>query len=273
VGQNVDRVWITDFGLARAADSVTLTRTGVIAGTPHYMSPEQARGETIDQRSDLFSLGCVLYFLCVGKPPFDAENTLAVLHKIVSQKAQPLPSLRDDLPPSFVSLVHRLLERSADRRPRDCEVVIEMLEQAHTEHQAGRKARRLPCLRSHRRSLAMAIGFLLTLGIVAAALQHRSMPNFVSRVQPAVESFTSPSSVFPTGSGIAIEVDPYIVRAAVKIESVAEIDSSQFANRIERVHRDLSNFEQRFPFQPIDVMSLGDSDWENAIAELNQKLQ
>src|SRR5205814_4227536 len=57
----VERVKLTDFGLARAADDASLTKTGIIAGTPQFMSPEQARGESIDQRSDLFSLGCVLY--------------------------------------------------------------------------------------------------------------------------------------------------------------------------------------------------------------------
>ena len=59
--QNVERVQLMDFGLARAVDDASLTRTGVLAGTPQYMSPEQARAETVDQRSDLFSLGSVMY--------------------------------------------------------------------------------------------------------------------------------------------------------------------------------------------------------------------
>lgn len=137
VGENIERVWITDFGLARAADSVTLTQTGVIAGTPHYMSPEQARGETIDHRSDLFSLGCLLYFLCSCHPPFDADNTLAVLHKIVTEKPKPLTHWRDDLPPTFVRLVHSLLLRSVDRRPQDCQAVIDEIANAQLEHQRG----------------------------------------------------------------------------------------------------------------------------------------
>ena len=137
VGENIQRVWITDFGLARAADSMMLTRTGVIAGTPHYMSPEQARGKPIDHRSDLFSLGCVFYFLCTGKPPYEAENTLAVLHKIVSEKAKPLDQQRTDLPPSFVRLVQDLLQHSIDRRPQDCQAVIDQLSRAQSEHQRG----------------------------------------------------------------------------------------------------------------------------------------
>ena len=65
----VERVAISDFGLARAVDDATLTRSGVIAGTPQYMSPEQARGESVDGRSDLFSLGSVMYAMCTSPTP------------------------------------------------------------------------------------------------------------------------------------------------------------------------------------------------------------
>ena len=78
----VERVTITDFGLARAADDASLTRSGVISGTPQYMSPEQARGEPVDARSDLFSLGSVLYAMCTGRPPFRADTPYGVLRRI-----------------------------------------------------------------------------------------------------------------------------------------------------------------------------------------------
>ena len=81
----VGRVKLTDFGLARAADDVRLTQTGVAAGTPLYMSPEQARGEVIDHRSDLFSLGRVLYALLTGLPPFRAPTTMGVLNRISNE--------------------------------------------------------------------------------------------------------------------------------------------------------------------------------------------
>ncbi len=69
----VERALLTDFGLARAVDDASITRTGIIAGTPQYMSPEQARGGSVDARSDLFGLGCVLYAMCTGRPPFRAD--------------------------------------------------------------------------------------------------------------------------------------------------------------------------------------------------------
>ena len=72
--EGVDRALLTDFGLARASDDARLTRSGFHPGTPHYTSPEQVRGESIDARSDLFGLGCVLYALRTGHPPFRSET-------------------------------------------------------------------------------------------------------------------------------------------------------------------------------------------------------
>src|SRR5712692_8182360 len=74
-----ERVKITDFGLARAVDDARLTQSGVVAGTPLFMAPEQARGEPVDRRADLFSLGSVLYAMCTGRAPFRASGSMAVL--------------------------------------------------------------------------------------------------------------------------------------------------------------------------------------------------
>src|SRR5436190_632890 len=79
----VERVKLTDFGLARAVDDASLTQSGVVAGTPLFMAPEQAAGEAPDPRSDLFSLGSVLYALCTGHPPFRASNSMAVMKRVI----------------------------------------------------------------------------------------------------------------------------------------------------------------------------------------------
>src|SRR5262249_54877775 len=86
----VQRVKITDFGLARAVDDASLTQSGVIAGTPQYMAPEQARGEAVDQRADLFSLGSVLYAMCTGRPPFRASSWMAVLKRVCDDTPRPV---------------------------------------------------------------------------------------------------------------------------------------------------------------------------------------
>src|SRR5262249_39653100 len=81
----VDRVKITDFGLARVANEASVTQSGVVAGTPHYMAPEQAEGKPLDQRTDLFSLGSVLYAMCTGRAPFRASGTMAVLKRVCEE--------------------------------------------------------------------------------------------------------------------------------------------------------------------------------------------
>src|SRR5881397_453354 len=86
----VERVKLTDFGLARAVDDASITQSGVIAGTPEYMSPEQAEGRPVDHRSDLFSLGSVLYALCTGHPPFRASTTMAVLRRVTDYTPRPI---------------------------------------------------------------------------------------------------------------------------------------------------------------------------------------
>src|SRR5262245_45053932 len=88
--QSGQRVKLTDFGLARAAEDVRLTRTGLVAGTPLYMSPEQASGDELDARSDLFSLGVVLYELAAGEPPFYGKTPLAVLKRVTEEQPVPL---------------------------------------------------------------------------------------------------------------------------------------------------------------------------------------
>src|SRR5262249_28064108 len=101
-------VQITDFGLARAVDDASLTRSGVIAGTPQYMSPEQAGGEKVDHRSDLFSLGSVLYALCAGHAPFRAGTTMAVLKRVCEQTPRPLRESNPEIPDWLEALLARL---------------------------------------------------------------------------------------------------------------------------------------------------------------------
>ncbi len=104
---------LTDFGIARASDSATrMTRTGAVVGTPHYMSPEQARGKQIDGRSDLYSLGIVLYEMLVGRVPYHAEDSLAVGIMHITQPVPKLPEALEVLQP----LVDGLLAKEAEDR-------------------------------------------------------------------------------------------------------------------------------------------------------------
>ncbi len=112
LGPGTERVTLTDFGLARAVDEVDLTVTGMLPGTPRYMSPEQARGEILDARTDLFSLGLVLYEMAAGQSPFRADSSYAVLRKISEAEPKPLVEFRTDLPEWLIQIISRLLAKN-----------------------------------------------------------------------------------------------------------------------------------------------------------------
>jgi len=124
----VERVRITDFGLARAIDDASQTQSGFIAGTPQYMAPEQARGEPIDARADLFSLGSVMYAMCSGHPPFRAETTLAVLRRICDDPPRDLREANPDVPAWLAEIVHKLLAKSPEERFQTASEVASLLE-------------------------------------------------------------------------------------------------------------------------------------------------
>src|SRR5262249_32190156 len=122
------RVKVLDFGLAKPVDAeAELTRSGAVVGTPAYMSPEQARAERVDHRTDLFSLGSVLYRLCTGKLPFQGPTTMAVLVGLGPQEPPPVRGRSPEVPESLAALVHQLLAKTADARPQSAAEVVKRL--------------------------------------------------------------------------------------------------------------------------------------------------
>lgn len=134
----VDRALLTDFGLARASDDASLTRTGYHPGTPQYMSPEQVRGDLIDQRSDLFSLGSVIYAMCTGRPPFRAESSFAVLRRITDTEPRSICEVNSDMPLWLDNLVQKLLAKDPVERFQSADEIASVLQQclAHVQQPA-----------------------------------------------------------------------------------------------------------------------------------------
>lgn len=125
---------LTDFGIARANDSATrMTRTGAVVGTPHYMSPEQARGRTLDGRSDLYSLGIVMYELLVGRVPYHAEDSLAVGIMHITQPIPQLPNEYKALQPTL----DRLLAKEPEQRFQDGAAVCAAIEAIERRFENG----------------------------------------------------------------------------------------------------------------------------------------
>ncbi len=125
--RNVDRVVITDFGLARAVDDASLTQSGTIAGTPQYMSPEQARGEAVDARTDLFSFGSVLYAMLTGHPPFRANSPYAMLRRVTDDTPRPLREVNASVPEWLDAFVMKLLSKDRDARWQTAREVADLL--------------------------------------------------------------------------------------------------------------------------------------------------
>lgn len=126
--EDVDRALISDFGLARAADDASLTRTGFHPGTPQYMSPEQAAGQSVDARSDLFSLGSMLYTMCTGRSPFRAENSLSVMRRISESEPTPIREINPNIPDWMTAVITKLMAKSAQDRLQTAAEVRSLLE-------------------------------------------------------------------------------------------------------------------------------------------------
>jgi uncharacterized protein (TIGR03067 family) len=134
----VERVKITDFGLARTVDDASVTQSGTVAGTPMYMSPEQADGLQVDHRSDLFSLGTVLYALCTGHPPFRAPGTVAVLKRVVEDTPRPIREINCEVPEWLCDIISKLHAKKPEHRFQTAAEVAELLGRGLADVQAGR---------------------------------------------------------------------------------------------------------------------------------------
>ena len=117
-------VKVADFGIARIMTS-SHTKTGVVMGTPNYMSPEQVAGKKVDGRSDLFSLGVVFYELLTGTKPFQHENVATLMHSIATVSYEPVTELRDDVPDCCVEVLEKLMVKAKSRRYQTAEKILE----------------------------------------------------------------------------------------------------------------------------------------------------
>ncbi len=131
---------LTDLGIAAVQSATTrLTRTGSVLGTPHYMSPEQARGSHVDGRSDIYSLGIILYEMLAGTVPFDADNSLAVLHQHLYEPPPPLVEKRPGLSAATYQLVDICLQKEPDARFPTAAQLVQAIDQAIAAETSGKR--------------------------------------------------------------------------------------------------------------------------------------
>ncbi len=131
------RILVMDFGLARTVEGDGMTQTGAIVGTMEYMSPEQALAKDLDQRSDIFALGLILYEMLTGKQPFSAESALASLIKRTQERAIPVSDVDAQIPGALSGIVSKCLERDLDQRYQDVSTILADLNTWQDKRAAG----------------------------------------------------------------------------------------------------------------------------------------
>jgi serine/threonine protein kinase/Tfp pilus assembly protein PilF len=131
------RILVMDFGLARTVEGDGMTQTGAIVGTMEYMSPEQALAKDLDQRSDIFALGLILYEMLTGKQPFVAESALASLIKRTQERATPVSDVDAQIPGALSGIVSKCLERDVNERYQNCSTILADLNTWKDKRAAG----------------------------------------------------------------------------------------------------------------------------------------
>jgi serine/threonine-protein kinase len=128
-----DHIKVADFGIARVMSSSTKTQTGVIFGTPNYMSPEQVAGKKVDGRSDLFSLGVVLFEMFSAEKPFKGENINALMYAITHNTYTPLLEVAPETPACCVKIVDKLLRKGVTQRYKSATQLIKQITKCRQE--------------------------------------------------------------------------------------------------------------------------------------------
>lgn len=202
--QETGRALVTDFGIARTASAESLTATGIVMGTPSYLSPEQVTGEASDQRSDIYAFGVMAYEMLAGQPPFAGAQPFAVLTKRLAGPPPPLRKLRPDVPPSVEDLIDACLAVEPADRPQDAGEVARLLSGELPTLSAGRVGRRRWTTAAKFATLAAFASFV-ALGAIAYARFRQPPP---ARPQAVVDSgmvlIPGGSYVIGTDSGDAV---------------------------------------------------------------------
>ena len=255
---SVDRVLLSDFGLARTVDDATLTRSGVLAGTPHYMSPEQASGLSVDQRSDLFSLGSVIYFMCTGRPPYRSESPMAILNRICHEAHRPVDDVNPDVPLELAEVVDRLLAKAPDERFATAREVETRCAELLAHMQQGHRLRRRSWWRQlQQRSLRRGGKTLkrLTIGLAAAAA--------CMLIGASLTRLLTPRTTAPSDGATSTSPNAEILKAVLP---------DTFAREITEVDGQLAAIETRNDFDAAAFGSGGDPQWQNELSELQTKV-
>jgi len=191
IDSETGRALVTDFGIARTAEGGSLTATGMVVGTPAYLSPEQVTGEASDHRSDIYSLGVMMYEMLAGQPPFTGPTPTAVLMKRLAGPPEPLGNLRPDVPPVVSELVDACLATDPNERIGNAADIVRALSGAtpvsggHTTRGGLRVQKAKQGRKSNLVTYAVIAGVVIGAVALAAVMASRiSSPRAAAAVTP-----------------------------------------------------------------------------------------
>lgn len=233
-----ERVKITDFGLARTVDDASLTQSGMIAGTPMYMAPEQALGKKLDQRADLFSFGSVLYQMVSGRPPFRAPTALAVIKRVAEEAPRPISEIIPEAPPWLCDIIAKLHAKNPADRYQSAREVADVLADCEAQLKANAKLQdfsRIPQTKPAKSAkwplftAGGVVGAMALLGVIIITLTNKegtkttiTVPEGSHiRVDAGKEGRVDAAGMAPTGSPRKIEIRELPATQAVSDDFVS----------------------------------------------------
>ena len=226
------RVMLSDFGLARVLDDASMTASGLVAGTPNYMSPEQARGESVDARSDLYSLGAVLYTMATGHPPVRGDSPLAVLRRVTEEQPRTVHDLNEAMPAWLDRLIGRFLAKSADRRIATAEEATELLRSCLAHVRAPSRAKLPSEIASRIKWRRTVLASVLPIALMFVS--YATVSYFTSRSNQSTSSaFTGYRAGYPNGQ-------PYLPPSAQMIH----FEDEAWQTRIQNLTNELQKLKE-----------------------------
>jgi eukaryotic-like serine/threonine-protein kinase len=244
----IERVRITDFGLARAVHDASVTQSGAVTGTPQYMSPEQAEGAAVDQRADLFALGSTMYAMAAGKAPFQGESALAIMRQVCDCEPAPIRQVNAAVPIWLEGIILKLHKKDAAERFQTAAEVAELLEGclAHVQQPdrhplpalANKLGREVPGVKKSRRSLHAVLAGVALIAVLGGGALRLNMARDYDPDGRRSEEAVSEGFV-----ALRAQVDSIVQsQSPVLPSNVPDLDTGlgQLMQRAEKLRRELS---------------------------------
>jgi hypothetical protein len=297
-------VKITDFGMARAVDDASVTQSGCIGGTPLFMSPEQAKGETLDHRTDLFSLGSVLYAACTGRSPFRAEGSYAILKRVAEDKPRPIREIIPEVPVWLCDIITRLHAKDPEKRLANGREVAALLalgvgDSGSISAVTLPETKPLPktMVRPQRRTFRWAIAAAVLLAVVGFGFAEATdVTNFSGTIirmfspegtlvvevdDPDINVKIDGSELVITGAGakeIRLKPGNYTLEASkdgklVTRELVTVTNNGRKSVRVTLESPAVTAVSPPVPLVTLPALPAAASEWEKSVAELPREKQ